>query len=131
MYLKAGELGCHTGYYNLGNFYRLGRDVKKDLKKARHYYELAALGGNLSARFFLGVLDSLDGEEERSLKHMMIGARAGDEDCLDVVKSWGLECGLVTEDEYADVHRAFKKQHDDRKSAAREEGVEIWVNNST
>ena len=56
LYLTAGELGYTDAYYNLGNSY-----VDMDLKKAKHYYELAAIGGIASARHNLGVLEDHDG----------------------------------------------------------------------
>ena len=34
LYLKAGELGCADGYFNLGNTYREGLGVTIDLKKS-------------------------------------------------------------------------------------------------
>ena len=45
LYLRAGELGCHEAYYNLGNSYDDGLGVEMDKKKAKHYYELAAMNG--------------------------------------------------------------------------------------
>ena len=44
-YGKAGELGSSSGYYNLGNSYDRGLGVEVDLKKAKHYHELAAIAG--------------------------------------------------------------------------------------
>jgi len=53
--LKAGELGCAGAYFNLGCSYRDGdADVEIDMRKARHYFELAAMEGNVSARYNLG-----------------------------------------------------------------------------
>ena len=40
LWLKAGELGCSSGYNNLGNSYRLGRGEERDMKKAVYYYDL-------------------------------------------------------------------------------------------
>jgi len=42
LYLKAGELGCADGYFNLGQAFRQGKGEEVDMKKAKHYYELAA-----------------------------------------------------------------------------------------
>ena len=49
LYLKGGELGCADAYHNLGvhyNNYDNGLGVGIDQEKAKHYYELAAMGGN-------------------------------------------------------------------------------------
>ena len=34
----------------IGNAYDFGRGLKRDEKKAAHYYELAAMGGDVEAR---------------------------------------------------------------------------------
>ena len=54
LFLKAGKLGYTGGYFNLGEFYRA---VEVDEKKAKHYYELAAIGGNVYARHNLGSIE--------------------------------------------------------------------------
>jgi len=51
LYLKAGELGCVEGYHNLGNSYYNGRGVVIDEKKAKYYYELAAMMGSPVTRW--------------------------------------------------------------------------------
>jgi len=50
LFLKAGELGCASGYYSLGNSYCVGKGVEVDKKKAIHYFELAAMMGSVEAR---------------------------------------------------------------------------------
>ena len=55
LYLKAGELGCAEAYFNLGTFLLShGRGVEIDEKKAKHYYELAAMKGNVKQGIILG-----------------------------------------------------------------------------
>ena len=46
LWLKAGELGFAQAYYILGFSYE-GTGVTIDKKKAKHYYELAAINGNV------------------------------------------------------------------------------------
>ena len=48
---KAGKFG----YTNLGHSYAHGWGVERDEKMARYYYELAAIGGNATGRYNLGV----------------------------------------------------------------------------
>ena len=50
LFLKGGELGCAAAYYNLGKLYNDGIGVQVDTKKAKHYYELAAMNGSVQAR---------------------------------------------------------------------------------
>ena len=54
LYLKAGELGCAEAYFNLGVVYRQGDGVEIDEKKAKNYFELAAMNGHVHARHNLG-----------------------------------------------------------------------------
>ena len=64
--LKSGELGCAKGYYNLGNSYYDGRGVEVDKKKANHFWELAAMNGNVNARHNLGCLEMQTGNHHRA-----------------------------------------------------------------
>ena len=77
LFLKAGELGCSGGYYNLAKAYELGRGVDINKKKARHFYELAAIMGDLSARGMLAGYESESGNNTLAIKHVTISARAG------------------------------------------------------
>jgi len=54
---KACELGCAGAYYNLGDSYFHGNCVEVDMKKAKYYYELAAIGGCVDARNNLGYIE--------------------------------------------------------------------------
>ena len=91
LYLKVGELGCADAYFNLGNSYALGRGVEVDVKKAKHYHELAAIKGNVNARHNLGSFEYEAGNIQRAKKHMIIAARAGEKDSLDCIKRMGLD----------------------------------------
>ena len=78
LWLQAGELGCAEAYYNLANSYFSGEGAEKDLKKAKYYFELAAMGGHVKARYNLGYIEYNAGNMGRALKHYMISACAGD-----------------------------------------------------
>merc|ERR1719183_717581 len=67
LYLKAGELGCADGYYNLGNSYYNGYGVEVDKKKAKYYYELASIGGDVKARHNIGCLEGNSGNVEPAM----------------------------------------------------------------
>ena len=123
LWLKAGELGCHEGYYNLGYSYRMGNGVEVDQKKARHFYELAAMNGNVGARHNLGCVELEAGNEQRAYKHVILSARAGDKNSLDKVKA-GFINGMVTKDEYANTLRAHQKIQDEMKSKDRDRAEE-------
>ena len=92
LYLKAGELGFAEAYYNLGIAYYNGDGVEIDLKKAKHYYELAAINGDVKARYNLGCMEGNAGNLQRAFIHHIIAARAGSKRSLDAVKqgyAWG------------------------------------------
>ena len=119
LYLRAGELGCAEAYCNLGYSYNNGRGVEVDKKKAIHYYELAAMTGDVGARYNLGVLEGQAGNEHRAYKHFILAAKAGFKQSLDVVKE-GYMDGMVTKDEYANTLRAYQRRHDEMKSDQRD-----------
>jgi len=104
LYLKSGELGFAGGYFNLGNSYRDGKGVAADMKKAKHFYELAAMNGSIHARNNLGCWEETTGNYHRAMKHLIIAARAGYKLSLETVKK-GYKHGFVTKDEYASTLR--------------------------
>ena len=120
LYLKAGELGCARGYYNLGMSYDRGVGVEVDKKKAKHYYELAAMNGSVLARYYFGIFEGKAGNEHRAMKHFILAARAGDKDSLDKVKDGFMDDDMVTKDEYESTLRAYKQRHDEMKSEGRD-----------
>jgi len=117
--LKAGELGCDNGYFNLGNSYRDGKGVTADTEKANYYFELAAMNGSISARNNLGCLEHRAGNYERAYKHFIIAARAGDMASLNNVKK-GFMKGVVTKDEYEMTLRAYHERQKEMKSDERD-----------
>jgi len=123
LYLKAGELGCAAGYFNLGTAYRDGiRGVESDKKKAKHYYELAAIGGDIHARHNLAGIEGQAGNYDRAKKHLLIAARAGSEKSLDAVKE-GFTKELMTKDEYANTLRAYHERQKEMRSDARDKAA--------
>ena len=120
--LKAGDLGCNEAYNNLGNSYYNGHGVEVDKKKAKHYYELAAINGSVQARHNLGAEDYNAGNYQRAFKHFIISSRAGYKDSLDMVKD-GYMDGHVTKEEYAQTLRAYQKSNDEMKSEKRDKAA--------
>ena len=120
LHLKAGELGHVDGYYHLGNAYDDGNGVEVDKGKAKHYWELAAMGGNVHARYNLGYTEAKAGNNRRAMKHVMISARTGHDESLDKVKS-GFKNGTVTKDEYEGTLRAYHNSQLETKSDMRDQ----------
>ena len=82
LYLKAGELGYAAAYFNLGGPYAQGTGVDIDMKRAKYYCELAAMNGNVSARYNLGALEENASNHQRAKKHLYL--QLG----LDTTKLW-------------------------------------------
>ena len=122
LWLKAGELGSADAYFNLGIAYENGRGVAIDKKKAKHYYELAAMSGSVIARHNLGIYEYEAGSHQRACKHFIIAARAGSKRTLDAVKD-GYMARYVTKDEYANTLREYQKSLDEMKSDARDKAA--------
>ena len=117
--LKAGELGCAEAYSRLGYSYDAGRGMEVDKKKAKYFYELAAINGSVPARYNLGVIEGQAGIHKRALKHFIIAARAGDAKSLDTVKK-GFTDGFITKDEYASTLSVYQERQSQMKSDARD-----------
>ena len=122
LYLKAGEVGCAMGYYNLGTQYFSGRGVEVDKKRAKYYYELAAMNGHVLARHNLGALEGQTGNYKRAMKHFILAASAGYKPSLDLLKD-GYRHGLVTKEEYANTLREHQKSKDETTSDARDKAL--------
>ena len=99
------------------------------MEKAKKYWELAAIGGNVSARNNLGATEGYAGNEQRAYRHFMIAAKAGDKECLDKVRK-GFERGAVTKDDYAEALREYQKIHEETKSEMRDEAPRYQANPS-
>jgi len=119
---RAGKLGDAMAYHSIGNAYKYGRAVKMDVEKARHYWELAAIGGISEARFNLGCLEGNTGNNEKALKHWMIATKDGDTNSLEYVKRmYGY--GDATKDDYANALRSYQAYLDEIKSDQRDEAA--------
>ena len=122
LFLKAGELGCASGYSNLGISYDFGRGVGVDKKKAKHYYEIAAMKGDVIARHHLGCIEGQVGNHQRASKHFILAARVGHTESLDLVKKGFME-GHVTKDEYESTLRAYHERQTEMKSDMRDDAA--------
>ena len=124
LYQKAGELGCTNAHCHLGESYDKGMGVVVDQKKANHYYELAAMGGDIYARHNLGCKEINAGNYQRAYKHYMIAAKSGYDVSLDRVKE-GFMTGFVAKDEYEQTLRIYQKLMDAETSDMRSEALTL------
>ena len=115
---KAGK----HGYSNIGQAYDYGEGVGRDEKMASHYYELAAMEGNLTARHNLGVSEKNAGNYDRALKHYMIAVRGGDTRSIQKIQRMYMD-GRATKDHYANALRSHQAYIDEIKSDQRDEAA--------
>ena len=124
LWMRASELGYATAYYIIGMVYDAGDDeVEIDKKKATHYFELAAMGGNAPARHHLGALEENAGNIDRAIKHYMISVRGGEADSLQKIQQLYKD-GNATKDDYLEALRAYQEYLAEIKSVQRDNAAE-------
>ena len=119
---RAGELGSANGYHNIGCAYLKGDGVDSDMEKAKHYYELAAIGGDVSARYNLGCIEEQKGNMNRALKHHIIAVGCGLDESLKEIRQFYIN-GYATKDDYAEALRAHQNYVGGIKSPQRDEAA--------
>ena len=119
---RAGELGSVESYHNIGYAYDHGKGAERDMKKAKHYYELAALGGDVGARYNLGCLEEDKGDMSTALKHHIIAAGCGHDKSLKAIREFYVN-GHATKNDYGKALRSYQKYIDGIKSAQRDEAA--------
>ena len=124
-YTKAAELGDVEAFHCLGLMYNEGRGVQKDMKKAIHHFEQAAIGGHPRSRGVLGIHEKNNGRFERAAKHFIINANLGADKTLRYIKEFFV-AGIVSKEEYAAALRACQDAVDATKSVEREK-AEIFL----
>jgi len=122
LFHRAAELGFTAAYCNIGYAYKKGKGVEIDEKKANHYYELAAIGGDSYARYNLGNGELEAGNIDRAVKHFMIAVRSGQNESLDEIKEL-YTSGHATKEEYAKALQLYQTYLDDIKSKQRDEAA--------
>ena len=117
--VRTGDLGCDKAFNSIGYAYKNGRGVDIDKKKAKYYYQLSAIGGNMNARFNLAIAEENAGNMNRALKHYMIAAEGGDPDSLKVIQELYTN-GHATKEDYAKALRAYQAYLVEIKSTQRD-----------
>ena len=125
--VQAGGLGHVKAYNNAGYAYEKGRGVEINEKKANHYYKLAAIRGNVTSRYNLGVHEEDEGNMNRSLKHYMIAAEGGEPDSLKQIRKLYTN-GHATKDDYAKALRAYQAYLVEIKSTQRDAAAAASAN---
>ena len=119
---RAAELGNAEAYSSIGSAYQRGRGVEVDENKVRHYWELAAMGGDVRARHNLGTMEIEAGNMDRALKHWMIAVRDGYNESLEKIKLWYAN-GQATKDEYTEALQLYQTYLGEIKSSQRDKAA--------
>ncbi|KAL7549816.1 hypothetical protein ACHAWF_015360 [Thalassiosira exigua] len=125
LWLRAGKLGAPGAYNNMATAYFDGNRVGRDMGKAKHYWEQAAIGGHIAARHNIGLLEAYAGNTDRAAKHLMIAAGAGCDESLELIKKFFLckNHNFVTKQAFEKALRAHKDATDEMKSAQRDKAA--------
>ena len=83
---QAAKLGHIEAYGCIGYTYHNGYGVEIDKKRAKHYYELGAIGGDVNARYNLGLMEEDSGNMKRALRHYIIAAGSGQINSLKQIR---------------------------------------------
>ena len=121
---KGGEMGCREALGNLASAYDEGDGVNYSTKKARYYYELAAMKGDIVSRHNLGCLERREGNNHRAVKHWLISAAQGGKKSLETIQQ-EIKEGNATQDEYEKALRSYKNAVKMTKSKSREKATSL------
>jgi len=122
LYDRAGGLGFAAAYNNIGYAYDFGKVVKVDKKKSTHYYELAAMRGNVYARHNLGYFENMAGNIDRALMHYMIAVKGGYSRSLNSIKDL-YSNRQATKVDYAKALQSYQEYLSEIKSPQRDKAV--------
>jgi len=119
-YSKAAALGNMMAHYNLSCLYHDGEGVEKDINKKVYHLEEAAIGGHPQARYNLGLYEGRGERIDRMVKHLVIAAKLGDDDALEMLKK-AYQYGDASKEDYAAALHGHQAAVDATKSKQREE----------
>jgi len=124
---RAGELGNAEAFASIGFAYYNGKGVEVDETKAKHYHELAAIGGDTLSRYYLGIMEVKADNLDRAMKHHMISIRSGCDGSLEMIKDMYSK-GYATKEDYTKALRAYQEYLVDIKSPQRDKAAATYEN---
>jgi tetratricopeptide (TPR) repeat protein len=120
----ASKLNDRAAHSCLGHVYSAGDGVEKYEKKARHYWELAAMAGCSKSRYQLGVLETKDGNWDKAVKHWLFACDSGHAHALDRIRELFTKA-FIAKEVYEHALRAYQKRQDEIRSTQRDEALRL------
>jgi TPR repeat protein len=124
---RAAEFGSSQAHFILGMHYYEGGD----LKKAKFYFEAAAIAGHEVARCQLGIMEGESGNMERAIKHLTISASSGHYIAMQMLRdSFSLSeigFGYVSRDAINAVLTAYNNSCAEMRSKERDDYIQFEV----
>jgi TPR repeat protein len=109
-------------YGNIGYAYSIGRGVEVDKKKAIYSYELAAIRGDATASYNIGVDEYNMGNMGRAFRHYMIAVGGGDSKSLQAIKQLYMR-GQASKDDYTTALQLYQEYMGEIKSKQRDDAA--------
>jgi len=126
LFQKSAKLGHDFAHFLLSTIYHKGDIVEKDTRKAIYHGQLAAMAGNVNARYNLGCAEHNAGNMDRAYKHWMISANDGYDLSMKLFQE-GYRKGFVTKHDYAKTIRAYGNSIDEMKSDDRDRDAAVCL----
>ena len=120
LWREAAELGSVEALYDLGVAYESGSGVQEDVARGIHFYMKAAMQGHVESRYNLGCYEGKKGDHDRALRHLLISAKMGDKDSVEVIKNMFMD-GKATKEQYTEALRGYQDAMEGMKSHDRDE----------
>jgi len=124
LWSEAAELGSMEALTKMGVAYHQDSGVAQDKAKGLRYLESAAMQGSAESRHSLGILELVNGNYDRALRHLEISAKMGHKNSLDEIKKMFAH-GLATKAQYAEALKGYQDAVDEMKSPQRDEAARI------
>ena len=124
LWTEAAELGSIDALYNLGDAYRRGQGVQQDEAKADELWEKAAIQGHVVSRHNLGIIESRKGYRDRAVKHLLISAKMGNQNSVEMIKKLFMG-GVATKEQYIEALKGYQNAAEEMKSHDRDEAKRL------
>jgi tetratricopeptide (TPR) repeat protein len=123
LYIRAAKLGYNEAHFHLGNTY----EEEGDSKKAKFYFEAAAIAGHEGARNMLGFMDLKSRNMKQAVKHWIIAALSGDCHAMDNLLL-AFRKGYASKDEIDSTLEAYNNTCAEMQSEARDAYIRSFIN---